>query len=157
MKKVLKILSHTLLTLLFVGYIAFQFRTDPIGIVAGRALSGDEVAYPADWSFSNDHPLIAVETRPSDPHSVTTICWVHDGDLYVPARDGAEKEWTHMALADSTARIKVGDAVYPVRIERVMGANLADYSEALAAKYPQFADASPEDFTGTWIFRVGPR
>ena len=92
MKKVLKIISHATLTFLFIGYIAYQFRTDPIYIISGKQLSGDEVTYPADWSFTNDHETIAVESRPGNPHSVTVVCFMVGDDLYIPARNGSSKE-----------------------------------------------------------------
>ena len=53
MKKALKILSHIVLTLLFLGYIAYQFRNDTIERLYGRQVNGPEVEYPSDWSFSN--------------------------------------------------------------------------------------------------------
>ena len=76
----------------------------PIGPLSGGRLGGEERPAPIDWSFSDDHPTIAVEVRPDDPHSVTTVCFVAGGELYVPARDAAEKEWTQLALADPRAR-----------------------------------------------------
>ena len=48
MKKAFKILSHIVLTLLFLGYIAYQFRTDPIENLSGRQVTGREVGYPGD-------------------------------------------------------------------------------------------------------------
>ena len=76
MKKALKIITHIVLTLLFLGYLAYQFRTEPIEILSGRQVTGPEQSYSSDWSFTDDYPTIAVETRISNPHSVTVICWV---------------------------------------------------------------------------------
>ena len=61
--------------------------------ISGRTLSGEEFPYPENWDFTNDHFTIAVETRPEDPHSVTTVCFVHEGALYVPAQSGSSKRW----------------------------------------------------------------
>lgn len=157
MKKVLKIVTHATLTLLFVFYIAYQFRGDPIGMLAGKQLSGDEVAYPVSWEFTDDHYTVAVETRPGNPHSVTTICFVYKGDLFIPANKGSTKDWPGYAVSDPRARIKVGDDVYPVTLTREMDLSVDDIGEALVAKYPRFADAAEGDASDVWFFRVGPR
>ena len=156
--KVIKILTHILLTLLFVAYIGYQFRTDPIGILSGKRVTGEEQAYPVDWVFSKEHPLIAVETRVGNPHSVTTICAVHDGDLFIPAGDGSTKDWPQYVLADSRVRIKVGDVVYPAAMERVLDIGFSDIGPSFAQKYPQFAATSEDDVPpDIWLFRVRSR
>lgn len=155
--KILKILSHIVLTLLFVTYIAYQFRTDPIGLISGKKLSGDEVSYPADWAFTSEHPLIAVETRVGDPHSVTTVCFVYEDDLYVPAGDAATKDWPAYVMNDGRARVKIGDNVYPVMLTRATDLDLNDVLAAVGGKYPQFAEATDEQMASTWLFRVSSR
>lgn len=157
MKKVLKILSHSILTLLFVGYIAYQFRADPIGVVSGRGLTGEEVAYPQDWTFSNDHNLIAVESRIHNPHSVTVICWIANGKLHIPARNGAEKDWPSYVLADNRVRIKVGEKVYPATLRRVSDDEVKGLIARGAEKYPRFAQATADALAGIWVFEVNPR
>ena len=147
---------HTVLTLLFVAYVAYQFRTDPIGMMSGRAVTGEEVAYPANWDFTNDHMTIAVESRPGSPHSVTVICWTANGKLHIPARDGATKDWPSYVLADNRVRIKVGDRVYPATLSRVADDNVEPLIAAGAAKYPRFAEAPKDALAGTWVFQVGP-
>ncbi len=155
--KVLKIISHIVLTLLFVTYIAYQFRTDPIGLISGKKLSGDEESYPADWAFTSEHPLIAVETRVGNPHSVTTVCFVYEGDLYVPAGDAATKDWPAYALKDGRARVKVGESIYPVMLTRATDLDLDGVLAAIGTKYPQFAEATDEQRANTWLFRVSRR
>ena len=156
--KIVKILSHAVLTILFVLYIAYQFRTDPIGILAGKQVTGEEVSYPADWSFSDEHMLIAVETRTGNPHSVTTICFVHEGDLFIPAREGSTKDWPAYVLADSRVRLKIGGKVYPAALERVTDMTIADLGPSLSGKYPRLAVTSEADVPpDTWLFRVTER
>ncbi len=154
--KIIKILSHTILTLAFVAYIAYQFRTDPIHMFSGKRLSGDEFSYPSDWAFSNDYSRIAVETRPGNPHSVTTICFIHEGNLYIPARDGSGKDWTQYVLADSRVRLKMGDRVYPAAMHRVTTLQRNDVLVTILTKYPQL-DSSPETTGDLWLFRVSDR
>ena len=154
--KIIKILAHIMLTLAFVAYIAYQFRTDPMGILAGKRLSGDEYAYPADWAFSNNQMLIAVETRPGNPHSVTTICFLHEGNLYVPARDGSEKDWPQYVLADPRARIKMDDRVYRVTLHRETTWQREELLPSILKKYPGIT-SSPETTGDLWLFRVAER
>ena len=62
----------------------YPFRGDPIFMIAGQALTGNEVEYPESWGFTDAHTTIMVETNPVDPDSVTTLCFTSsDGaDLF---------------------------------------------------------------------------
>ena len=174
MKKVVTGLVHLVLTVAFVAYIAYQFRTDPIGPLSGRELSGEEAPYPGDWGFIDEHPLVAVETRPGSPHSVTTLAFIHDGALHIPARDGSKKDWPAYVEADPRVRIKVGDMIYPAQLTRVRDANPHSVRAAISSKYPgmemppvsasvRFQEAmdgeSEEEGEGLelWLFRVSER
>jgi hypothetical protein len=149
-----------LLALAIVGAgIARLVINGPIGPLAGGQLDGSERPAPADWNFTNEYQTIAVEVQPDDPHSVTVVCFVSDGELYVPARDAAEKDWPQMALADGRARIRVGEDLYPVRLVRV-----EDDSErervflAAGEKYPRLAEQSGGQIpNGVWLFRADRR
>jgi len=55
-------------------------------MISGKHLSGDEFVYPEDWLFTNEFQTIKVETNPENPHSVTTLCFVREGKLIIPAR-----------------------------------------------------------------------
>lgn len=152
-------LAALLVSGLVVGVIARLVINGPIGPMAGGELEGNVLAAPADWSFTNDHPLIAVEVRPEDPHSVTVVCFLLDGELYIPAQDAAAKDWTQMAIADGRARVRVGDDVYPIQLVRV-----EDQAEREAAflsateKYPQLAERAVEGLPdGVWLFRAERR
>jgi hypothetical protein len=136
--------------------IAWMLRTDPVGPISGRRLSGDEVSYPADWSFTDDHFTIAVESRPNDPHSVTTICFVHDGDLYVPAQGGDGKRWTHYVEDDPRVRLKVGRDVYRARAVRVTDAAPEKFTASAARKYSQIAEREGPPPDDIWLFRIEP-
>ena len=137
--------------------VAWLLRDDPIGPLSGRMLSGTEAPYPADWAFTNDHNTIAVETQPDDPHSVTTICLVVDGQLYVPAQNGSEKRWTEYVVDDARVRLKIGDTIYPANAVRVEPADREPFVEAARAKYSRLMgddDEMPDDI---WLFRIEPR
>ena len=133
---------------------AYALRSDPIGPLAGRQLRGPEVSEPvSDWSFTDEFDLIAVETRPAAPHSVTTICFTHEGALYVPATRGSAKSWTHYAVSDPRVRLKIGDKIYPARATRVSDTSQREAMVAAArAKYDFEGDGSPPE--DVWLFRM---
>ena len=136
----------------------YVFRTDPIFMVSGKRLSGEELHYPANWSMCNDHQTVAVETRLDDPHSVTTLCFVHDGALVIPAMNGSEKEWPAHVVRDPRVRVKIGEHVYPALAERMTDVSLEDLVASVAAKYPQIAEQDPADAPqDVWLFRISAR
>ena len=154
LKKILRFAGYAVVAIAAIGALLYATRSNPMGPISGRALRGELVATPvSDWSFTDEHNLIAVETRPDDPHSVTTICFVIDGALYVPAQGGSDKDWTQYAVANPSARILVDGKIYPVRATRVTEESLVPAFVAAAAKKYDFpADREmPED---VWLFRM---
>ena len=140
-----------------VGAGLYAVRGDPWGPISGRQLSGDVVTEPvADWSFTDEHMTIAVETRPAAPHSVTTVCFTHEGQLYVPAVEAPGKSWPHYAVSEPHVRLKIGDKIYPAKATRVNDPELAPKLTAAAqAKYdfPEPEDGQPR-FRDVWVFRM---
>lgn len=156
--KILKWTAGVIGAVVVIAAALYVFRTDPIFMVSGKRLSGEELPYPSDWSACNDHQTVAVETRADDPHSVTTICFVHDGDLVIPAMNGSEKEWPAHVVRDPRVRVKIGDHVYPALAERMTDVSLDDLVESVAAKYPQIAEQDPADAPqDVWLFRISAR
>ncbi len=155
--KVLRIIGVALAGIAVLAGIAWLLRTDPVGPIAGRQLSGEEAAYPSDWSFSDEHMTIAVETRLDDPHSVTTICFIHEAELFVPAQGGSEKRWTHYILDDPRVRLKIGDSIYRARAVRVTDADPESIVASAAKKYSQLAERAGEELPeDIWLFRIEP-
>ncbi len=158
MIKIAKYVSVALLVIGLMFGVAYQFRTDPIAMLAGKRVSGQEQPYPDDRLFSNEHMTVAVETRPDNPHSVTTLGIVHNGTLYIPAQSGSTKKWPQYVLADSRVRIKIGDKVYPVKATRELDLSVDEIVSSGAAKYPRFAEIEPEDRPrDVWLFRISQR
>lgn len=156
--RILKWLGAVVGAVAVVLALLYMVRTDPVQMIAGKRLSGQERPYPEDWSKCTHNPTIAVETRPEAPHSVTTVCVVLDGELIIPAMQGGTKQWTANVVAEPRIRVKIGDAVYPALAYRAHDIPMADFVAAARAKYPQMgsdrdADA-PQD---VWLFRVAPR
>ena len=155
--RILRIIGAIVAVLALAVGITWLLRSDPMGPISGRALSGEEAPYPIDWGFSNEHMLIAVETRPEDPHSVTTICLLVDGQLYVPAQDGSEKQWPQYVLEDPRVRLKIGDVVYPARAVRVEPDDLDPFLAAGREKYADMMGERDELPGGIWLFRIERR
>lgn len=156
--RILKWIGVVIGALVVVAGAGYLFRTDPILMVSGKRLSGEELPYPSDWSACNDHQTVAVETRVDDPHSVTTICFVHDGDLIIPAMNGSEKEWPAHVIRDPRVRVKIGDRVYVARANRLTDVSLDDLVDSVAVKYPQIVERDSADAPrDVWLFRISAR
>ena len=127
----------------------------PIGPLPGGRLSGEVVLDRVeDWSFSDAHPLIQLESRPWFPHSVTTICFTHEGRLYVPAANPRGKAWPSYVLDDPRVRVKIGDKIYRGRAQRVSDESVTDAMfDAARQKYEQMA-ASRDELPEIWLFRI---
>jgi len=125
----------------------------------GLRLSGESAAIPADWSFTNDHQLIAVEVQTPYflPHSVTIWCAELDGVLYVGARNPESKRWPGWVDADPDVRLKIGERLYEVSLipfdepER-----LGRLRRAYVAKY-ELPETPPGEGPPIRYWQVAPR
>ena len=147
------------LALVLIAGITYAFRTDPIMMLSGKRLSGEEIAYPEDWLFTNEYPTIKVETNPENPHSVTTLCFIREGTLIIPAQEGHTKKWPQYVLEDNRVRIKVGDNIYPARLSLVeKDAKIKEIGPFIAIKFPDRAPPKPgEGPKNIWLFEISPR
>ncbi|MDX1650182.1 MAG: nitroreductase/quinone reductase family protein [Myxococcota bacterium] len=141
----------------------------PQGILPGGPFVGSARTEPvADWSFTDAHPLIAIETRGRLlRHSVTILCVQADGDLYVMARHAPRKRWVRNVEADPRVRLEIGDALYAGRAVRVTEQAEADaVAEAMLRKYvgldaarARFLMGPPppgDDRAELWMWRIEP-
>jgi hypothetical protein len=139
----------------------------PKGIVPGGRLAG-EAATASDWSFSDAHPLVAVETRGRlFRHSVTVLCMAVDGRLYIPSRHAPSKRWVQNVLRDPRVRIGIAGRIYEGRAVRIQDPSEADaVARAMLRKYvgveaqQVHALAGPpppgDERAEVWIFRIDP-
>ena len=112
---------------------------------AGLWLSGEVVTAPVtDWSFSNAHNEIFIETNTVYlvPHSVTTTVVTSAGTLYVPSlyQGGgefpSERYWNRNIARDPNVRLKIGDEIYERRASLVTDPDeRTKVLAAFAAKY----------------------
>ena len=158
MRRALRWIALLLVVTAVVAGVAYARRTDPIVFISGRQLTGELVNEPVtDWSFAKDVATVAIETRPAAPYSVTIWCFVHDGDLYIPASSGSTKTWTHFAVADPSVRVKIGDSIYPGIASRVTDPALRDPLRDVArVKYnlPEQLPQSMGSPSDVWLFRI---
>ena len=135
----------------------------------GLRLSGEVVEEDVtDWSFTDDHQTIFVETLTWYllPHSVTTVVFRHGDDLYVPSswrrtdsgsrRSPEGKRWVANVLRDPGVRLKIGDRIYPRRAVRVTDPELvAELYAAIGQKYERLSHRRSEG-PELWFFRMDP-
>ncbi len=131
---------------------------DPEDQRPGLRLTGDPVAIPADWSFTNDHREIAVEVQSPYflPHSVTIWCAEVDGVLYIGARNPESKRWPGWVDADPEVRLKIGERLYEVKLIPLDQPKRIDrLRQAYAAKY-ELPDISPGEGPPIRYWQVAP-
>ncbi len=125
----------------------------------GLRLSGEVVEEDVtDWSFTDDHQTIFVETLTWYllPHSVTTVVFRHGDHLYVPSRNPEGKRWVANVLRDPGVRLKIGDRIYPRRAVRVTDPELvAELYAAIGQKYERLSHRRSEG-PELWFFRMDP-
>ncbi len=112
MKKVL-IGLVVLLLLIYAGALAIP--VDPQEQRPGTRLSGTLVNdTDPDWSFMQPQQKVWVQTNTwyLVPHSITTISFVVDGELYIPCGWCETKRWPKLVAADPNVTVKVGDNLY---------------------------------------------
>jgi len=140
----------------------------PRGVIAGGPFLGAARPTPADWSFTDQQPLIAIETRGRwFRHSVTILCVSSDGKLYVMARHAPTKRWVQDVVADPRVRLRIGGAIYEGRAVRIDAAqDDSPVARAFLRKYVGIeveharALAGPpapgDDRAEVWTFRIDP-
>lgn len=160
MRKWSKTVAVGFLVVSLVLAASYAARRDPIFIIPGKQLTGEEQAYPSNWEFSRQHNFVNVEVRPDNPYSVTTTTFLLDGDLHIPAMQGSTKQWPQYVLVDSRVRIKIDDVIYPANATLVSqdAGNLvlgAATEKFLAAgrQAPALEDL-PEEI---WLFKISAR
>ena len=109
-----------------------------------------------DWSFSDEHLLLQIESRPENPYSVNITFLTHQGQLYVVCVYAEESRWGRYLQETPEARLKIDGRIYPGRVTLVEDPVLIDEMiDPYAAKYPSlFEDSTQEEVERFWYFRV---
>ena len=129
----------------------------PCGPIPGGALSGQEIAAPiSDWSSANEVDYCYVEVRPESPRSMTVNCMAWEGRLFVSCSQCAHKSWAEMVAEDPRGRVRVGDSVHPVTIQRVT--DPTEFKSVWQARARKTGgDPTSEPKEGWWTFELVSR
>jgi hypothetical protein len=123
----------------WVALVGVLAACEPRDDQPGLWLSGEEAAaLPTDWTFTDDHREIAVEvaTPYLIRHSVTIWCAQVGGTLYIAAAAPDTKNWPGWVEDDPNVRLKIGDAVYAVALDRLSAEDeIASVTQAYLQKY----------------------
>ena len=157
------ILALTLLTLRVTGlepqYLDLnELRAHHMIARPGLWLKGEVVTTPVtDWLFVDkvEHPgrslnTVLVETRTPYfiPHSVRTMPFVRNGQLYIRSHQDRmdlqfpnDKSWTSNVARDPRVRIKIGDKLYEATMVLI-----ADRAQAIAllGRTPETLQSGPD-------------
>ena len=130
---------------------------EPFGRIPGGRLSGEEVTGPVtDWRSSLKIPPLALEVRPSDPYSVHTSYFIHEGNLYVSSIIGGDSRWAQFLVEDPNLRVRSGNKIYKVRATKIEDQTLLDeIHEARAQRGRPMRP--PEELARMWFFRIDSR
>ena len=108
---------------LFVA-IAFLFLAGcdkPFGFIPGRALDGNEVPPPQDWSEINKTATVQLEFRPGKPYSINIWAVAIDRDMYVATGEDGTR-WTEYLQETPLVRVRVNESIYPLNAVRIVDA-----------------------------------
>ena len=97
--------------------VALAVPVEPQEQRPGLKLGGELAAEQSpNWSsmYGPGPKKIWVQTSPwyGIPHSVTTISFVNDGTLYVPARDAETKRWPKNVAINPNVTLKIDGQLY---------------------------------------------
>jgi hypothetical protein len=123
----------------------------------GLWLSGEVAPFPSDWSFAEEHPLIAIEVRTPYwlPHSVTIARGVFEGALIVGARDPETKRWPGWVDGDPEVRLGIGEHIYEAKLVPATEPSVIAQLRSRAAENSGSASSPPEFEIRFW--HVEPR
>ena len=144
----------TILSLLIVGY-------EPQDQSPGLWLTGELATEPvADWSFTEQHGEIFVQTRPPwfIPHSVTAYCATYNDSFYLFSAyyGGGDfpdlRRWNKNVVRDPRVRLKIGDQLFDQTLSYIDDESIRmPVHQAFVDKYPQWASPGLEN---VHIFQV---
>ncbi len=146
---------------LLTGSVLYIATFCPCDRIPGVALLGEDQVDPVvDWTFANEAPLCQLQVNNRLlPHSINLNCMSGEGELFISCSRCQGKRWSSIALSYPDARIRIGENVYPVKLERLTDPGALDRSwAARATKLQQFGRdgdaARPEHW---WSFQLVSR
>ncbi len=145
--RILSLITGTILVMLLCA-------CEPHDRTPGTWLSGELVeARIDDWSFTDNHQEIYIETHPwyGIPFSVTVVVASANGKIYSPsiyaepAPFPGSKYWNSVIAADPDVIVKIGDKRFPRKARPVTDPIEFEHAfEALASKYEFWRQAKDD-------------
>ncbi len=127
----------------------------PLAMIPGGEIDGTLRPPPANWSFTDAHDDVVLETNPSDPYSVT-VWGVAVGDRFYIAAGNKGNQWAENIRQDPRVRLKVGDDLFELNaIATDESDDLEAFLGAVKKKYEFEPDA--EQRSDSELFRLEAR
>ena len=127
----------------------------PFGLLPGGALTGETRPVPESFAYAGSEGTMQLETLPGDPYSVNLAYTVIDGRLFINAGD-TETQWVKNMAVDPAVRMRLDDAIYELRSERVTDAALLErFGEAWSNQ--SFFRRDPRKLEQVWIYELVAR
>ncbi len=117
-------------------------------------MSGTVSDEPPDWSRVGT--TVELQIRPDDPWSLRAYAIPHRGELYVPSFFAERRRWVPVALGDARALVRIGDRLFPRKIERIEDASLRSELIVAMAEHHGYEPEGVIGLDTTWYFRLGP-
>jgi len=145
-----------------------RFTDGPLAIfTGGQFTSGVLENAPEDWSYLKDRDLIEFQTL-TPARSRTVWLAVHDSRLFIVSGymntgyGSIWKQWPHYLNEDDRIILRIDDALYEQRLERIMeGPEVVPVLQELGRKYFDGAQGLGTQATvargDTWMYEVVDR
>ena len=137
--------------------IPVLFGFGPCGPLAGGKLSGSVIAEKIDdFKFVKGVDTCALEVNAAEPHSVTVNCWAVGKQLFVGCKDCEGKEWSSFVTESPMGRIKIDDAIYPVKLTKMR--DQVAIERAWKYRWEKYGEGELEEMSaGYWLYHLGSR
>ncbi len=140
---------------LIVVTLAMMGCEGPFGVMPGGELSGSQKETPATWQLAEESGLAQIETQPEDPYSINLAYVQMNGQLYIYAGD-TRTTWVEHIEQNPLIRIRISEAIYPVRAVRVDDHDEFTAFATIWANRSAFS-RDPMQLDETWLYRLTAR
>ena len=128
----------------------------PLVMFPGGTLSGDVLATPPDWSFTEAVDTVQLETNPDAPYSVN-VWGVAARDAFYVAGD-KDNQWAQNIRANPNVRLRVDGKIYELQAtETDEESELDAFTAAITRKYDYEPDPEQRARANLSVFRLEPR